>query len=103
LENLNDNEDINRARENTIEHIKISAQESLGLFELKQQKLCFDEEYLRFLDQRQQAKMQLLQVSNRNNVDNLNNVKPEASRHYRGGKTKYLEAKIDEIQTNSKI
>jgi len=50
---------------------------------LKQQKLWFDVEYLQFLYQRQQAKMQWLQVPNRNNVDNSNNVKPEASRHFR--------------------
>jgi len=69
--------------ENIIEHIKPSAKWNLSLFELKQQKLWFDEEYLRFLDQRQRAKMQWLQVPNRNNVDNPNNVKPEASRHFR--------------------
>jgi hypothetical protein len=85
LENLSDGEDINRTRENVIEHIKPSAKWNLGLFELKQQKLWFDEEYLQFLDQRQQAKMQWLQVPNRNNVYNPNNLKSEASRHFRWG------------------
>jgi hypothetical protein len=54
LENLNDDEDINRAWEN----IKNSAKESLGLQESKQHKPWFDEECLGFLDQRKQAKMQ---------------------------------------------
>ena len=35
LENLNDDEDINRAWENIKENIKISAKQSRGLYELK--------------------------------------------------------------------
>jgi hypothetical protein len=57
LENLNDNENINRAWENIKEYIKTSAKESLGLHELKQHKQWFDEECLGFLDQRKQAKI----------------------------------------------
>jgi len=38
LENLNDDEDINSALENIKEIITISAKDSLGLYELKQQK-----------------------------------------------------------------
>ena len=38
LENLSDSEDINRAWENIKENIKTSAEESLGLYELKQHK-----------------------------------------------------------------
>ena len=52
LENLNDSENINRAWENIKDYIRISARESLGLYELKQHKTLFDEEYLGFLDQR---------------------------------------------------
>jgi hypothetical protein len=37
----------------------------------------------RFLDQRNQDKMQWLQDPNRRNVDNLNNVGSEASRDFR--------------------
>jgi precorrin-6B methylase 1 len=55
LENLGYSKDINRARENTKENIKTSAKQSLSLYELKQNKPRFDE-YLRFLDQRKQAK-----------------------------------------------
>jgi hypothetical protein len=44
LENLNDSEDINRARENINEYTKTSAKESLGGYELKQHKTCFDED-----------------------------------------------------------
>ena len=42
-----------------------------------------DEECLGFLDQRKHARMQWLQDLNQSNVDNLNNVKREASRHFR--------------------
>jgi len=61
LENLGNGEDINRAWENIKENIKTSGQGSLGLHELKQHKPWFDEECLRFLDQRKQAKMQWVQ------------------------------------------
>jgi hypothetical protein len=46
----------------------------------------FDEECLRILDQRKQAKLQWLHYPNQSNVDNLNNVRREASRHFRGKK-----------------
>ena len=49
LEDLSDNEDINRAWENIKENIKTSAKESLGLCELKHHKPWFDEEFLGFL------------------------------------------------------
>ena len=53
---LNDYEDIYIAWENIKENIKISATESLVLYELKLHRTWFDEECLRFLDQRKQAK-----------------------------------------------
>ena len=58
LENLSNEEDINRAWKNIKENIKTSAKESLGLQERKQHNPWFDEECLGFLDQRKQAKMQ---------------------------------------------
>jgi len=83
LENLIDGEDINRAWENIKEDIKTSAEECLGLDELKQQKPRFDEECLDFLDQRKQAKLQWVRDPSQSNVENLNNVRREASRHLR--------------------
>jgi len=50
LENLNDSEDINRAWENIKEINKTLAEDSLGLYELKQHKPWFDEKCSRFLD-----------------------------------------------------
>ena len=67
------------------------------MHELKQHKPWFDEEYLGFLDQRKQAKIQWLQNPNQSNVDNLNNVKCEASRHFRNIR-KYTKAKIDDLE-----
>jgi hypothetical protein len=46
--------------------------------------------------------MQWLQDPNHSNLDNLNNARGEASRHFRNNKRKYLKAKINEIETNSK-
>jgi len=102
LENLSDSKDINRAWENIPENIKTSAKDSLGLHELKQHKHWFDKECLRCLDQRKQAKMMWLQAPNQSSVHNLNNVKCDARRHFRNTKD-YLKAKIDELETNSKI
>jgi hypothetical protein len=36
------------------------------------------------------------------NGDNLNNVRREASRHFRNKKREYLKDKINELETNSK-
>ena len=47
--------------------------------------------------------MQWLQDPSQSNVDNLNNVRSEASRHVRNKKKEYLKAKIEELETNSKI
>jgi hypothetical protein len=58
---------------------------------------------LRFLDQRKEAKMQQLQESNQSSVENLNNVRREASTHFRNKNKEYLKARIDELETNSKI
>jgi hypothetical protein len=83
LENLNDSKNINRAWGSISENIKTSAKESLGLYELKQHKPWFDKECLHFSDQREQAKMQWLQDPNQSNVDNLNNLRQEGSRHFK--------------------
>jgi hypothetical protein len=47
--------------------------------------------------------MQFLQGANQSHVDNLDNVRREATRHFRNKHKKYLKAKIDELETNSKI
>ena len=68
-----------------------------GLHELKQHKPWFDEECLHFLDERKQAKLQWVQDPSQRNVDNLNNVRREASRHFRNKKNAYLKAKIEDL------
>jgi len=47
--------------------------------------------------------MQWSQDPSQSNVDNINNIRREASRHFRNKKKEYLKAKIDELETNSKI
>ena len=101
--NLNDDMDINIAWENIKENMKTSAEDSLGPHELKHHKTLFDEDCLYILDQRKQAKMQWVQDPSQRNVDNLNNVRHEASRHFRNKKEEYLKAKIQELETNNKI
>jgi len=99
----NDTKGINRAWENIKENIKTSATDSPGPYELKHHKPSLDEECSSFLYQRKQAEMQWLQNPNQSNVDNLNNVRHEASRHFRNKKKEYQRAKINELETNSKI
>ena len=105
MENSDDDEDIrvNRNWENIKENIQTSAKESLGLDEFKQNKPWFDEECLRFLDQRKRAKIQWIQDASQSNVDNLNEVRREVSRHFRNKKEAYLRAKIEELELNNKI
>ena len=47
--------------------------------------------------------MQWLQDQNQGSIDNLNNVRREASRHFLNKKKEYLKARNDEFETNSKI
>ena len=103
MHNLRYEEDINRAWEDIKENIKISAKESLNLSELKQHKPWFDEECVGFLDQRKQPKIPWVQVPSQNNVDDLNNVRREASRHFRNKTKAYLKAKIEELENNIRI
>jgi len=70
---------------------------------LKQHKPWFDEECLGFLDLRKQTKILWLQDPDQNNVDNLNNARHEASKHFRNKKKEYLNAKVKKLETNSKI
>jgi hypothetical protein len=70
---------------------------------MKQHKPWFDEECLGILDQRKKAKMQWIQFPSQSNLDNMNKVRRDASRHFRNKKEAYLKAKIEELETNSMI
>ena len=100
LENSDDDKDVNRTWENIKENIQTSEKQSLGLDELKQNKPWFDEECLGFLDKRKRPKIQWIQDSSQSNVDNLNKVRREVSRHFRNKNKAYLRAKIEEHETN---
>jgi hypothetical protein len=103
LEDLFTEVEINSALERIRENIKISGKESLSYFELKKHKPWFDQGCSKLLDQRKQSKLQWLQDPSEINGDNLNNVKCEASRHFRNKKEgEYLKGKINELATNSK-
>jgi len=47
--------------------------------------------------------MQWVQDPSQSNIDNLNIVRCEASRHLRNKKKDYLKAKIENLETNSRI
>ena len=66
---------------------------------MKQHKPWFGKECVGFLDQRKQW----IKDPSRSNVDNLNNVRCDASRHFGKKKKAYLKAKTEEFETNSKI
>jgi len=46
--------------------------------------------------------MHWVQDPNQSNIDNLNNVRREASIHFKIKKKARLKAKVDELETNSK-
>jgi hypothetical protein len=57
---------------------------------------------LRIIRTRKQAKLQWLQDPSEINGDNLNNIRREASRHFRNKKKgEYLKDKINELPVNS--
>jgi hypothetical protein len=68
---------------------------------LKKHKPWFNEG-CSLLEQRKQAKFQWLQYPSEVNGNNLNNVRREASRHFRNKKREYLKDRINELATNSK-
>jgi hypothetical protein len=47
--------------------------------------------------------MQWVQDPRQSNVDNLNNVRREVSRHFRNKKKEHPRAKIEELEINNKI
>jgi hypothetical protein len=49
-----------------------------------------------------EAKLQWLQDPSERNGDTLNNIRREASRHFRNKKKEYLKDKINGLATNSK-
>jgi hypothetical protein len=99
LEDLDTEVEINSAWETIRQNIEISAKESVGYYELRKNKPWFDEGCSKLLDQRKQAK---LQDPSKVNGDNLNNVRREASRHFRNKRREYLKDKIIELATKSK-
>jgi hypothetical protein len=56
-ENLDDNVDINRGWENITENINISVKASVGHYDLKQQKPCFDKERSKLFNRREAGKV----------------------------------------------
>jgi hypothetical protein len=79
---MDDNVDICRAWESSVESIKAPGTDSLGYYELKWNKPCSDV-CSKLLYQRKQAKLQQLKKPNQINGNNLNSVRHETSRSYR--------------------
>jgi hypothetical protein len=90
LESLVESLDINKTYESIRENIKTSAKENLRYWKLKHKKPRFNDEYSKLIDQRNQAKLQLLQNPNQMNGNNLKNLRTETSRVYRNKKREYL-------------
>jgi hypothetical protein len=70
---------------------------------MKQHKPWLDEECFCFSDQRKQDKMQLVQDTKQSSVDNLKNVRREASRQFRNKEKEYLKVGIDETHSSFSI
>jgi hypothetical protein len=66
------------------------------------QKPWFDEGSSKLSDQRKQSKLQWLQDPREINGANPNNLRREASRHFRIKKREYVKDKINELALNSK-
>jgi hypothetical protein len=75
--------DISNACESIRENIKTSLKDNLGYQKLKHNKPWFDDECSKLIEQRKQAKLQLLQNPSQINGDNLQNCRHETKRTYR--------------------
>jgi hypothetical protein len=75
LESLDERFDFHNAWGSIKQIIKTSAKENLGYQKLKHNKPWFDDECLKLIDQRKQAKLQWLQNPNQINEDNLKNLR----------------------------
>jgi signal transduction protein with GAF and PtsI domain len=93
---------INRACETIRDNIKISAKKRLGYYELKKQTPWLHEWYSELLYRRKQKTLQWAQDPGKINEDNLNNIRREASKHFRNNKSEYLKDKINDLATDSK-
>jgi hypothetical protein len=62
----------------------------------------FDDECSKLIEQRKQAKLQLLQNPNQMNGENLKNLRNLTSRTFRNKNREYLKRKINEHETNNK-
>jgi hypothetical protein len=69
---------------------------------LKKHKPWFDKGCSELLDEGKHAKLQWLQDPSEINQDNMNNVRREASIHFRNEKREYLKDRINELAMNSK-
>jgi hypothetical protein len=102
-EHLGTEVDSNSAWKNYIENINILAKESLGYYELKKHKPWFDKGCSKLLYQSKQVKLQWLQGPREINEENLNNIRCDASRHFRNKKREYLTVKVNESATNLEV
>jgi hypothetical protein len=98
LESLDESFDINNSWESIRENIKTSAKDNLGYHRLKHNKLWFDNECSKLIDQWKQWLQNPSQISG----DNLKNLRCETSRTLRKRKREYLRGKINELETNNK-
>jgi hypothetical protein len=80
----------------------LGTKESPNYYELKKHEPWLDKECPGLLDQREQSKLQWLQNPREINGVNLNNVRHEASSHFRNKKREYLKDNNNEFATNSK-
>jgi hypothetical protein len=102
LESLVESFDINNSWESIRENIKTTVKGNLEYQMLKHNKLRFDDECSKFIDQWKQAKLQWLQNSSQMNGDNLQNLRRETRRTFKKKKREYLKGIINELETNNK-
>jgi hypothetical protein len=98
LENLDTEVDINVAWETITEDMKISAKDSLDFCELMKHKPWFDERCSELVDDWKQAKLQWLHDPSVINMDNMKNIRREASRSFRNNKREYPKDKLTSFQ-----
>jgi hypothetical protein len=102
LESLDESFDVKNAWGSIRENIKTSVKDNLGYQKLKRNKLWFDDECSKLIDQWEQAKLQWLQSPNQIIRDNLQNLRCRTNRIFMNNKREYLKGKINGLENNNK-
>ena len=86
----------------TIDSIKASAKEKVGILETNRSKPWFDEERSELANKRKQTKLLWLQNPNNQTAEEFSNVRRDTCTMFRKKKRDYMKSKVNKLEENCK-